>query len=574
MNWQIWTFFLLITSYCCSYAQIDEQFNGSDLFSSTLWQGDTDRFLLADGRLMLNDEGSNTSLITHPITVEDNFEIALDFNLDFAPSNSNMLTVDLIYRDEDNRLFFQVGETGSDDALEFWSIVDGSQEMLYRSADGSFGSDSACATIELQKQQDDLLISILNCTRTNEQAEITLPSLNGVSGMFRITCAYTSTRADRFSFDNVYAGPIRVDSIPPQIIDINHGEQSTMIVFDEAINEPGVESFIISPVMITPSSVGLEGDRTVVLFWNEDIPLSTPLELDIFGVSDLDGNILDTTVSFMLTAVPALGNIQINEILTDPVGSGSDYIELINVSDVTVDINGLVIRNERNGSSSEIEEAIILESEQLLLITEDMANILSEFPTRDEGRFIQQDVPTLANAAGELRLIFNEIVIDSFDYDEDLHHFLIDDTEGISLERISTQVPASDRSNWSSASETVGFGTPGLPNSITGVGNQNVFTVANKLISPNDDGLNDELELSYALDNTDYLGEITIFSDQGFKVAILLNNGTVGSSGVWTWDARDDDGELVSQGIYVIIVELFNRTDSVTFKESFAVSRG
>ncbi len=565
---------MLITSYCCSYAQIDEQFNGPDLFSSTLWQGDTERFLLADGRLMLNDEGSNTSLITHPITVEDNFEIALDFNLDFAPSNSNMLTVDLIYRDEDNRLFFQVGETGSDDALEFWSIVDGSQEMLYRSADGSFGSDSACATIELQKQQDDLLISILNCTRTNEQAEITLPSLNGVSGMFRITCAYTSTRADRFSFDNVYAGPIRVDSIPPQIIDINHGEQSTMIVFDEAINEPGVESFIISPVMITPSSVGLEGDRTVVLFWNEDIPLSTPLELDIFGVSDLDGNILDTTVSFMLTAVPALGNIQINEILTDPVGSGSDYIELINVSDVTVDINGLVIRNERNGSSSEIEEAIILESEQLLLITEDMANILSEFPTRDEGRFIQQDVPTLANAAGELRLIFNEIVIDSFDYDEDLHHFLIDDTEGISLERISTQVPASDRSNWSSASETVGFGTPGLPNSITGVGNKNVFTVANKLISPNDDGLNDELELSYALDNTDYLGEITIFSDQGFKVAILLNNGTVGSSGVWTWDARDDDGELVSQGIYVIIVELFNRTDSVTFKESFAVSRG
>jgi len=277
MNWQIWTFFLLITSYCCSYAQIDEQFNGPDLFSSTLWQGDTERFLLADGRLMLNDEGSNTSLITHPITVEDNFEIALDFNLDFAPSNSNMLTVDLIYRDEDNRLFFQVGETGSDDALEFWSIVDGSQEMLYRSADGSFGSDPACATIELQKQQDDLLISILNCTRTNEQAEITLPSLNGVSGMFRITCAYTSTRADRFSFDNVYAGPIRVDSIPPQIIDINHGEQSTMIVFDEAINEPGVESFIISPVMITPSSVGLEGDRTVVLFWNEDIPLRTSI---------------------------------------------------------------------------------------------------------------------------------------------------------------------------------------------------------------------------------------------------------------------------------------------------------
>ena len=166
------------------------------------------------------------------------------------------------------------------------------------------------------------------------------------------------------------------------------------------------------------------------------------------------------------------------------------------------------------------------------------------------------------------------MVIDSFDYDEDLHHFLIDDTEGISLERISTQIPASDRTNWSSASETVGFGTPGLPNSITGGGDQNVFSVAQKLISPNDDGFNDALEVSYALDNTDYLGEINIFSDQGFRVATLLNNGTVGSSGIWTWDATDDDGEPVSQGIYVIIIELFNITDRVTFKESFAVSRG
>ena len=113
MNPQIWTFFLLITSYCSSSAQIEEQFNGPDLFSSTLWQGDTDRFILTDGRLMLNDEGANSTVITHPITVENDYEIAIDFNLDFAPSNSNMLTVDLIYRDEDNRLFFELGETGS-----------------------------------------------------------------------------------------------------------------------------------------------------------------------------------------------------------------------------------------------------------------------------------------------------------------------------------------------------------------------------------------------------------------------------------------------------------------------------
>ena len=565
---------MLITSYCSSSAQIEEQFNGPDLFSSTLWQGDTDRFILTDGRLMLNDEGANSTVITHPITIENDYEIAIDFNLDFAPSNSNMLTVDLIYRDEDNRLFFELGETGSDDALEFYSIVDGNQELLYRSTDGGFGSDPACASLEIQMQQDTLSISILNCTQANEQAELILPSLAGLSGLFRITCEYTSTRSDLFSFDNIYGGPIRIDTVPPGIIDINHGQQFTTIEFDEGIVEPGVESFIVSPVMITPAEVLVQGSQELSLIWDQDLPLSTPLQLEIFGVSDFEGNILDTTVQFMLTAVPAEGNIRINEILTDPVGSGSDYIELINISDGDVDVRGMVISNERNGSSSEIEQTIVLEPQQLLLITEDIANILSEFPTRDESRFLEHDLPTLANAAGELRLIFDDTVIDSFDYDEDLHQFLIDDTEGISLERISPQVPASDRSNWSSASETVGFGTPGLPNSIAGGGNQNVFNLDTKIVSPNNDGLNDLLELSYALDSPDYIGEISIYSDQGFRVASLLNNGTVGNFGLLTWDATDDDGELVNQGIYVIIVELFNRTDRLSFKESFAVSRG
>lgn len=574
MNPQIWTFFLLITSYCSTSAQIEEQFNGPDLFSSTLWQGDTDRFILTDERLMLNDAGANTSVITHPIEITDDYEFAIDFNLDFAPSNSNMLIVDLIYRDEDNRLFFQLGETGSDDALEFWSIVDGNQELLYRSADGGFGSDPACASVELLMQQDTVSIAILNCIQSNERTELTLPSLAGSSGLFRVTCEYTSTRADRFSFDNIYGGPIRIDSIPPQIIDINHGQQLTTIEFDEAIVEPGLESFIVSPAMITPAEAVIQSGQEISLIWDQDLPLSTPLELDIFGISDLDGNILDTTIQFMLTAVPTIGDIRFNEILTDPVGSGSDYLEIINVSDVPVDVSDLVMSNERNGSSSEIGQPMVLEPQQLLLITEDITNILSEFPTRDESRFIEQDLPTMANAAGELRLIFDGIVIDSFDYDEDLHNFLIDDTEGISLERISTQIAASDRSNWSSASETVGFGTPGLPNSIAGGGNQNVFSLDTKIVSPNNDGLNDLLELRYALASTDFLGEVAIYSDQGFRVASLLNNGTVGSAGLWTWDATDDDGQVVNQGIYVIIVELFNRTDRLSFKESFAVTRG
>jgi len=255
------------------------------------------------------------------------------------------------------------------------------------------------------------------------------------------------------------------------------------------------------------------------------------------------------------------------------LGSGSDYIELINVSDASIDVRGLMISNESNGGAIAIDQSIVMEPEQIILLTDDPGDITSRYPTHDAGRLYEMELPAMANASGRLRLTFDGELIDEFDYSEDLHHFLYDDTEGVSLERISVSQASTDLSNWSSASEQVGFGTPGLTNSISGIGGQNIFELGSKVISPNNDGIHDYLQVKYQLDAPDYLAEISIYSDQGDKVIALLNNGTVGGEGEWTWDGLDQEGNRAPQGIYVFIVELFNRTDRHSFKESFAISR-
>jgi hypothetical protein len=56
-------------------------------------------------------------------------------------------------------------------------------------------------------------------------------------------------------------------------------------------------------------------------------------------------------------------------------------------------------------------------------------------------------------------------VSDQFTYVEDLHHPLLKDTKGVSLERLSIKSSASLNSNWHSASAGEEFATPGRLNS-------------------------------------------------------------------------------------------------------------
>lgn len=56
-------------------------------------------------------------------------------------------------------------------------------------------------------------------------------------------------------------------------------------------------------------------------------------------------------------------------------------------------------------------------------------------------------------------------VVDELKYDEKWHFKLIDNREGIALERIDYNAPTQLPDNWHSASTSVGYGTPTYKNS-------------------------------------------------------------------------------------------------------------
>jgi len=56
--------------------------------------------------------------------------------------------------------------------------------------------------------------------------------------------------------------------------------------------------------------------------------------------------------------------------------------------------------------------------------------------------------------------------IDEVIYDEGMHYSLLSGYEGISLEKVRINGLSADRSQWHSASEVSGWGTPGAPNSV------------------------------------------------------------------------------------------------------------
>ncbi|NND06913.1 MAG: hypothetical protein HKN87_11085 [Saprospiraceae bacterium] len=260
------------------------------------------------------------------------------------------------------------------------------------------------------------------------------------------------------------------------------------------------------------------------------------------------------------------GDLLINEILFNPVVGGSDFVEIYNGSDKTIRAGDLYIANVQ-GTGQSVAQLI---SDQAILpgayfvISENPEDIVNKYTVEEPQNLMKNDLPALDDDAGNVTLytvIHGEaVVIDVMDYDKSFHTSLLKKQDGVSLERISTEAAGNNQHNWHSAAASVGHATPTASNSqqvIASLGEQH-FELIEKVFSPDGDGFQDVLAISYQFLQAGTFATTKIFDSSGRLTKVLTNNLSLATNGLITWDGTDEDGRKSNIGIYTILLEAFN----------------
>jgi hypothetical protein len=165
--------------------------------------------------------------------------------------------------------------------------------------------------------------------------------------------------------------------------------------------------------------------------------------------------------------------------------------------------------------------------------------------------------------------------MDAVSYASDWHFQLLDNTDGVSLERVDKVRPSSDPTNWHSAAEAIGFATPGLENSQYYPASQNGdFNYESATVSPDNDGYEDLLLINYTMLEASLLGRFTIYDDRGRLIKTVFDQELMGTKGVFSWDGVTDENVKARIGTYIGVFEAFSISGEVAFlkTKAFVVS--
>jgi len=290
-------------------------------------------------------------------------------------------------------------------------------------------------------------------------------------------------------------------------------------------------------------------------------------------MEDCSGNRLENnSVDFALPQTPDSFDIVINEILFDPGYLGTEFIEIYNHSNKVLNLDDIRFAIREN-YSGDLNNITVLQTEGYLLfprsyfaITNNKSNLESEYIIKDKFTVYKNKLPQLSDNEGTLVLADKNLeIIDVVYYSQMYHHPLLEKTEGVSLERLDTEAPSLKKENWHSASSTSGFGTPGYINSQTNAeGDDNSeIIIKPEVFSPDNDGFDDLLAININSSTEGSMASISIYSSRGIPVRYLANNTFLGIQNTFFWDGLNGKGELQAFGIYMIFIQIHNKSGYV-----------
>ncbi|TAH29670.1 MAG: hypothetical protein EAZ06_05855 [Cytophagales bacterium] len=345
-------------------------------------------------------------------------------------------------------------------------------------------------------------------------------------------------------------------------------EQNILLTFSENLKQntlDNIEITISSTITITEKKWELNDDFSKI-----KLKLSAPIttekyEINVNFFADCAGNLTQDNIKKIIGKPQTAdsSDIIVNEILFNPKVNGVDFVELYNRSDKFINLKNYKIANKENNiytNQTEITNTLlIIPPKSYLVLTTNTLILQSNYPNIKIENVFQCNFPSLTDEEGTFVLIDNQgKIIDDMYYHEDWHFALIDNKEGVSLERIDFDMPTQNKNSWKSASANVNFATPTFLNSQQkNTTNNNQLDISPAIFTPDQDGYQDFTTITLNQMQNNTVVSIYIYDRNGREIKIIAQNSILGTNNSFVWDGVNQQGEKVTESNYLVVVKIF-----------------
>lgn len=358
-------------------------------------------------------------------------------------------------------------------------------------------------------------------------------------------------------------------NLSPRILHITYqAPLSILIQFSEALPETLLsrpELYTFTPEIFPLACMPVDGGRAVEIFLMQALEESRFYTIRLTGLKNCQGlPVASLEQSFWVPSVPLPGDIVVNEILSYPQPGGTRYVELYNRTDKLFDLSQLGI-----GRGDTLMRLTVLARSPVLFppgsyvcLSPDTADVQRRYAPPPSARFHQvANFPAYDYDRDMVWLVRlqDSVVLEHTPYDKHYHFPDLRAHRGVALERLSPDRPAADPQNWYSAASTVGYGTPGYPNSQReySLSAQSGIRIEPRTFSPDNDGYDDWALIILPNDRPDRKVRLAVYYPNGQLIRHLTEGALleVGENR-FRWDGTDSQGYRLPAGVYVVIVEL------------------